>query len=191
MKLAEVYQGILEHDKKAAGTFKDMYTLHGYADNDPFTRYVLFIRDNTKEWYMNTLPTYKSESSASKLKTIINNILNPGKYGEIAGLVEEADRVLVSSKLAQTLKDLVADGHFKAKPKRRVHQPAIDDDVNEIYSIETGSTVSAEALPYCDGHDDLARKLAIAKRMLLMILESATPDENLKQISKLLVETFL
>jgi hypothetical protein len=192
MNLSEACSKLAEHDVKTASLLEELYTLQGFGEEDSFITYISYVKDNTKEWYKKTLPSFKSESSASKLKTLVNNMLNPVKYNNaLACLVTEADRVLVSARLTQTLKELVSEGHFKARPKRaQVETEDSDDDVSVEPSSEDGSMLISRQPPAVESVD-LANKLAIAKRLLLVILDATPPDESIKAIARNLVETFL
>lgn len=176
-----------------ANVFQQLYMLHGYADDSPFVDYAAYVRGSTREWYLNTLPSYKSESSASKLKTLMNNLINPSKFPQVAALLPEEERVHLGSRMSQVLRELVTEGHFKPRPKRRAAPSDDYDDVSVEPQTEDGGDdrVGGNMVQAASDADVMAKKLSLAKQMILQLLEGATPDDNLKSFAKTLVETFL
>lgn len=194
MLLSEVHAALA--GSPFANTFQQLYRLHGFSDEGAFVDYVAYVRGSTRDWYLNTLPSYKSESSASKLKTMINNLMNPSKFPEVAALVPEEERVHVGSRLSSVLRELVTEGHFTARPKRRAGGGRADTDSDSELSFEPRSdgdeSESEVGRGAGEGHGmTTEEKLAMAKQMLLQLLESAPPDESLKHFAKTMVETFL
>ena len=206
--MADVFKVMEEHqfDRNAA-LFKQLYTANGFEDSDMYQSYIQFVRDNTETWYRKTVPSFRSESSASKQKTIMNNLMNPAKYPSLACLVSEADKTVISSRMFSTLKSLVDKGHFTPRPRkvdRKSVKSSDDSDDDTCCSIEEGSSDEGCSNHQATDYDVLSgppvhkqvraleAQLAQSKRMMLHLLDCFPEEQcNMKSFTKMLIETFL
>lgn len=194
LTLADVRQamankaGEREDSKKM---FKDMYSKH-FEDTTLFSDYLTYIANDCDSWYRDAPSSYKSETSVSRLKSMINNLLNDTKYPEVASCISVEQRKAVRAAMRDTLRTLVTSGVFKPrKGKRDVvsaeSSESTSDDVGDIAALPGeifGESLNSLRLE----NNRLKEMLSGTKEVVLELIEAANLDNAWKPFVKLLVE---
>jgi hypothetical protein len=173
--------------------FKDMYSKR-FGDETTFADYLDFIVGDCESWYKDAPATYKSETSVSRLKSMMNNLLNEAKYPAVASNVPGDRRAAVRVAMRDNLKALVASGYFRPRKGRRA---ALAADVSVESSSSSGGDVAD--LPddlLCDvgGNDlrveniKLKKMLSETKEIVIQLVEAADINNSWKPFIKMLIE---
>lgn len=199
LSLADVCQAMAENPGEREDTrkmFKDMYSKR-FGDDAMFDDYLAFIVGDCESWYKDAPATYKSETSVSRLKSMMNNLLNEAKYPAVASSVPVERRTAVRAAMRDNLKALVASGYFRPRRGRRGAEAVEAASVEG--SSSSGDTGDVGDLPddlLCDsGANDLRvennrlkKLLSETKEIVLQLVEVADINNSWKPFIFMLIE---
>jgi hypothetical protein len=173
--------------------FKDMYSKR-FGDDAAFADYLDFIVSDCESWYKDAPATYKSETSVSRLKSMINNLLNEVKYPAVASSVPVEKRATVRVAMRESLKTLVVSGYFKPRRGRRGVEVA---DVSvEGSSSSCGDVADLPEELLCDGGANdlrvenirLKKLLSETKEIIIQLVEAADINNSWKPFIRMLID---
>ncbi len=197
LTLADVCKAMTDNPgerEDARKMFKDMYSKR-FGDDAPLADYLDFIVGDCESWYKDAPATFKSETSVSRLKSMMNNLLNEAKYPVVASSVPLERRTAVRVAMRESLKVLVASGYFRPRKGRRSVE-AVDASV-EGSSSSGGDVADLPDDLLCDSggenrlrveNNRLKRMLSDTKEMVLQLVEVADINNSWKPFITMLIE---
>ncbi len=197
LTLADVCKAMADNPGEREDTrkmFKDMYSKR-FEDDTGFDDYLSFIVGDCESWYKDAPATYKSETSVSRLKSMMNNLLNEAKYPVIATSVPVDRRTAVRVAMRDKLKTLVASGYFRPRKGRRGAEAA--DASVESSSSSAGDVEDLPEDLLCAGggandlrveNIKLKKMLSETKEIVIQLVEVADINNSWKPFIKMLIE---